>query len=102
MLVHSLFVESVDLRRLGGSAGGHDVLGDSFHRRQVAPGEKKPGALAPKGACDSTADRTSGSVDHRNLVLQNHLWLLSVPGWSRPPISRIKTDGRRPDRQSRR
>ena len=34
MLVHSLLVESVDLRRLG----GNDVLGDRFDRRQVAPG----------------------------------------------------------------
>ena len=30
MLVHGLLVESVDLRRLGGSAGGNDVLGDRF------------------------------------------------------------------------
>jgi hypothetical protein len=28
MLVHSLLVESVDLRRLGGSGGGNDVFSD--------------------------------------------------------------------------
>src|SRR6266508_5163319 len=84
MLVHGLLVESVDLRRLGGSAGGNNVLGDNFDGCQVAPGEKKIGPLSRKGACDSAADRASGSVDHRNLVRQHHLWFLSVPGWSHP------------------
>ena len=32
MLVHGLLVERVDLRRLGGSAGGNDVLRDRFDR----------------------------------------------------------------------
>src|ERR671919_1114848 len=82
MLVHGLLVESVDLRRLGGSTDGNDVLGDNFDRCQGAPGEKEIGPLSRKGACDSAADRASGSVDHRNLVLQHHLWFLSVPGWS--------------------
>src|SRR5712692_7955413 len=80
MLVHSLLVESVDLRRFGGSAGGNDVLGDRFDRCPEAAGEKKLGPLSRKGACDSTADPTSGSVDHRNLVLEDHLWFLSGPG----------------------
>src|SRR5918995_7197442 len=92
MLVHSLLVESVDLCRLGGSAGGHDVLGDNFDGCQVAPGEKKIGPLRRKGACDSAADRASGSVNHRNLVLQHHLWFLSVPGWS---LSWLRHRGRR-------
>ena len=74
MLVHRLLVERVDLRRLGGSAGGLDVLGDDFDWCQVAPGEKELGALGREGACDRTADRASRSVDHRNLVLQHHLW----------------------------
>ena len=47
MLVHGLLVERVDLRRLGGSAGGNDVLGDSFDRRPAPPGEKE---LAPSRA----------------------------------------------------
>src|SRR5829696_2163008 len=85
MLVDSHLVESVDLRRLGGSAGGNDVLGDSFDGCQVAPGEKKIGPLARIGACDSTADRTSGSIYHRNLVLQHHLWL--PPPFRDPPTS---------------
>src|SRR5215208_8298011 len=80
MLVHSLLVESVDLSRLGGSAGGNDVVGDRFHRCAQAPGQKKVGPLARKGACDGTADRASGAVDHRDLVLQHQLWFLSVPG----------------------
>src|SRR5260370_21480442 len=80
MLVQGLLVESVYLRRVGGSAGGNDVLGDRFDGCQVAPGEKKLGPLTRKGACDRAADRASGSVDHRNLVLQHHLWFLSLPG----------------------
>src|SRR5215472_1323927 len=80
MPVHSLLVESVDLRRLGGSAGGNDVLSDRFDGRKGASGEKDLGSLRSKGACDSTSYRTSSSVDYRNLVLQYHLWFLSVPG----------------------
>ena len=80
MPFHGLFVESIDLRRLGGSAAGNDFLGDTFDRCQVAPGEEEIGPLSRKGPCDSAADPASGSVDHRNLVLQHHLWFLSVPG----------------------
>jgi hypothetical protein len=72
MLIHGLLVESVDLRRIGGSAGGNDVLRDRIDRCPEAPGEKEIGPFRRKGACDSTADRASGSVDHRNLVLQHH------------------------------
>jgi hypothetical protein len=85
MLVYGLLVESVDLRPLGGSAGGNDVLGDHFDGCQVAPGEKQIRPFSRKGARNGTADCASGSVDHRNLVLQHHLWLLSVRGRSHPP-----------------
>jgi hypothetical protein len=87
VLVHGLLVERVDLRRLGGSAGGNDFLGDRFDGCQVAAGEKQLGPLGRKGARDRTAGRASGSVDHRNLVLQQHPWFLSVPRWSHPPSS---------------
>jgi len=115
MLVHSLLVQSVDLRRLGGSAGGNDALSDRFDRCPEAPGEKKLGSLAREGACDSTADRASGPVDHRNLILQHHLWFLSVPGGHARPSHELRPTAeshlrmaaifvirRRPDRQSRR
>src|SRR5882757_2618428 len=72
MLVHSLLIESVYLRHLGGSAGGNDFFGDNFDGCPVASREKKPGPLTRKGACDSTADRTSGSVDHCDLILEHH------------------------------
>src|SRR5216684_8986316 len=91
MLVYSLLVESVGLRRLGGSAGGNDVLSDRFDRCLAAPGEKNLGPFARKGACDSTADRTSASVDHRNLVLQHHFWFLSVPGCSHPTPHELRS-----------
>ena len=83
MPVHGPLVESVDLGRLGGSAGGNDLLGDSFDGRQVAPGEKELGPLRREGACDSAADGAPGSVDHRDLVLQHHRRFLSAPGPTR-------------------
>jgi hypothetical protein len=71
MSIHSLLVESVYLRRLGGSAGGHDFRSDSYDRCEVAPGEKKLGPLAREGACDRPADRATGAVDHRNFAVQH-------------------------------
>src|SRR5258708_2940881 len=114
MLIHSLLVESVDLRRLGGSAGGNDVLSDRFDRRSLAPSEKKLGPLMRKGTRDTPADLASGSVDHPNFVLHHHLWFLSGAGrLHRPPHELRPTDEihlgvaaifaihRPPDRQSR-
>jgi hypothetical protein len=80
MLVHRLLVEGVDLRRVGGSASGTDVRGDNLDGYQGAPSEKHVGTLRRKRACDRAADRASGSVDHRDLVLQHHLWFLSGAG----------------------
>src|SRR5262245_4596654 len=74
MSVHRPLVESVDLRRLRGSACGHDVFCDGIERCAVMASEKDPGSFAGKGASHGTADRSSGSVDDRNLVLQQHLW----------------------------
>jgi len=81
MLVHRLLIESVDRRRLGGCARGNDVPSERVDRRREAPGDKKLGPLGGKGARDSTTDRTSGSIDHGNLVFQHHLsdLLLGAP-----------------------
>src|SRR5215831_8036905 len=79
MPLHGSLVECVDLCRLAGSAGCADVLGDRFDRCAEAPGEKSLRPLAGEGACHSTADAASSSVDHCNLVLQHHLWFPSVP-----------------------
>jgi len=46
MTVDTSLDESVDLRRLGGSAGGHDVLGDRFDRCPDVSGEKQCGPVA--------------------------------------------------------
>jgi hypothetical protein len=81
MPVDGLLVESVDLRCLGESAGACDLLGDHFDWCQVVPGEKELGPLSRKGARDSAPDRSSGSVDHRNFVLQHH-WHLRPPSRS--------------------
>src|SRR5262249_37811358 len=75
MLVYCLLIESVYLRRLGESAGGHDFFGDNFDGCLVASREKKLGPLTRKGTSDSAADRASGSVVLLNLLLQHHLWL---------------------------
>src|SRR5206468_6832886 len=72
MPVDALFVERVDLRCLGGPAGGNDVVGNTFDGLPLAPREKERGSLARKGPCDSAADGASGSIDRRNLVLEHH------------------------------
>src|ERR687898_3444469 len=40
---------------------------------------RKPGPLAREGACDGTADRAPGSVEHRDLVLRHVPWSLLCP-----------------------
>ena len=77
VLVHGLLVEGVDRRRLGGPAGGNDLLGDRFDRCPVAAGDKQRGPLAHKGAGDRAADGAAGAVEHRDLVGQQHRWFLS-------------------------
>src|SRR5262245_59392252 len=72
MLIYSLLVESVDLGRLGGPAGGNDLRSDRFDRCKFVPGEKSLGPLTRKGARDSAADAASSSVDHGNFVAQHH------------------------------
>ena len=54
MPVHGLLVEGVDLRRLGGSAGGNDFLGEASTgargrpvRNSLAPSDAKARATAP-------------------------------------------------------
>src|ERR687897_2169138 len=96
MLVHGLLLERVDLRGLGGSARGNDVLGERIDRCPEAPGEKDLGALSRKGACDSAADRASGSVEHRNLVLQRRSLLLDVRRRNCPPSVGIRRGGGNP------
>src|SRR5262245_47705170 len=80
MLVDSLLVESVHLRRLGASAAGDDFVGDTFDGRLLTPGKKDVGVLARKGACDGAADSASRSVDHRDLVMQQHVRLFPFSG----------------------
>src|SRR6188474_2061666 len=72
MLGDGVLVESIDLRRLRESAGGNDLLSNRFDRRPEASGEKNPGPLTRKGACNSTARATSGSVDYSILALKYH------------------------------
>src|SRR5579863_864285 len=78
MLVHSLLIEGVDLRRLGGSARGNDFFGNYYDRCPLSPGQEKRGPLARKGACDGGTDRTAGSIDHGHLVFQHHVSSLQI------------------------
>jgi len=48
MLVHRLLIESVFLRRRGGSAVGNDFFGYNFDGCPVASREKKLGPSRPK------------------------------------------------------
>src|ERR1700716_15662 len=95
MLAHRLLVESVDLRRLGGSAGGNDVLSDRFDRCPEAPGEKKLGPFAPKRACDGATDRASGSVDHCDLILEQHHCFSCFGAQWHPFLGRRSSDAKR-------
>src|SRR5260370_41536065 len=95
MVADGLLVESVDLRRLGGSAGGNDFFGDNFDACPVAPREKKLGPLTRKGTRDSAADRTSSSVDHRNLVLEQHHYFSYFGARWHPSLGRRSNNAKR-------
>jgi hypothetical protein len=73
MPVDGLFVERVDLRRLGGFSGGINFLCDSFDGHPLSPGEKQFGPLARKGACDSTAESLTRVLLLSNLMKDGHL-----------------------------
>lgn len=45
MLVHSLLIETVDLRLFGGAAAGNDFFSDHFNRCPEAAGEKNLGCF---------------------------------------------------------
>src|SRR6266568_5842434 len=89
MLVYSLLIESVDLRRLSGSAGGNDFLGNSFDGFLAASREKKLGPLTRKGLRDSAANPASGPVDHRNLILEHNLSLVLCRGVESRPQPKL-------------
>ena len=56
MLVHGLLVESIDLRRLRGSAGGNDVLGSStISSIRTVPPSSDSGLKLP---CDGASSET--------------------------------------------
>src|SRR5689334_12364711 len=85
MRIHGLFVEGVDLGGFSGSTRADDVLGYRFDRRQAVPGEEDLGSLVRESARYRTADRTSRTVNHRHLVLQQHLCSPSVTGVTPAP-----------------
>src|SRR6266478_2479568 len=75
MPVYRFFIESIDLRALGKSSEGSDLVGDSFDRPSVTSCEKQFGPFSGEGPCDSATHRAAGSVDYRCFILQNHVWI---------------------------
>src|SRR5262249_7776008 len=58
-------------------AAASDVCRDRFNLAEAASTQKELRALASERVGDSAANIPSGSVNHRHLVLQDHLCLLS-------------------------
>src|SRR5207247_656975 len=73
VLVDSPFVEGIDLRRLGHSACGGDLLGHLVERCKRATGQEDLRPFAGEGPGHRTADRAARSVDHSVLVLEKHV-----------------------------
>src|SRR5262245_7971187 len=76
VFVNRLLVEDIDLRRLRDAASADDVGCNRFYFGKVASTQKELRTLTSECARDSAANIPSGSVDQRNLVLQDHLALL--------------------------
>ena len=70
--IDRVLVEGVDLCRLGESAGSTDVGRNRLDGSQRVSGEEHLRPLLGEGAGDGTSDRPSGSIDHGDLVLQQH------------------------------
>jgi hypothetical protein len=71
VLVDRAFVERVEVRRLGDSAYGANLVRDFFETGVIATGEKEMCPLPGKGARNGTADR-SHAVDDGDLVVEQH------------------------------
>src|SRR4029450_6752793 len=72
VLLDGRSVESVDLRGLGRSSRGGDIPGHWVKLCKGATREKKPCPLAGEGTGHRAADRSTGSVDHGTLILEQH------------------------------
>jgi hypothetical protein len=76
MLVGRMLIERVDLRRLGRSARGTDLIGHHVELRPRAAREEHAGAFTGERADDGAADRSAPSVDHRVPVLEQQIYVL--------------------------
>jgi hypothetical protein len=77
VLVDGSLVEGVDLRCLGPASGGGNLMRYPVELAPGTPGEEDRRSLTCEGPGDGAADRTTASIDHSGLVLQQHLSLLS-------------------------
>src|SRR5215218_3060080 len=79
VLLDGLFVQSIDLRRLGRSSRSPDLLSHRLELSNGAAGEEEVCPLAGEGVGHRAAYRPSPSVDYGILVLKQHSHrLLSV------------------------
>jgi hypothetical protein len=79
MLIYSLLIKGINLRGLGNAARRHDIPRNRFHRRQPAPGKKKPGSFAGKSTRNSAADSAPCPIDNCDFVFQLiHFFLFNV------------------------
>jgi DNA-binding HxlR family transcriptional regulator len=70
--VDRLFVERVDLRRLGGTARSANLGRDGIDGREVTTAQEDPCTFAGKVPGDSAADCSACAKYNSNLVLQKH------------------------------
>ena len=75
--VDGLLVERVDHGGLRPSARRADVVGDRRERGLGAAGQVDGRALAGECPGNRAADRSATAVDHRVLVLEQHVYLLN-------------------------
>jgi hypothetical protein len=78
VLIDRVFVQRVDLCRLGRSPSGADIVGHGLELRRCTTGEEDPGALPGECSSHRAADRSAPSIDHSVLVPKQHVDLLDL------------------------
>ena len=72
MLRNRLSVEGIDLGRFGHAATRGDFLCHRLQFGQRAAGEEDPGSVFSERTGDRAADHSGGSVNHGDLVIEQH------------------------------
>jgi hypothetical protein len=72
VVLDSIFVERIDLRSLSRSACRHNILGERLYWREVAATQENLCAFTGEGSSHTAADGTSGAVNERDFIFQQH------------------------------